>query len=161
MARQEGLRTFFDALSASLDKPVILSKAAARRTISGDFSMVAPQQTLERVVRQMGLIWYSDGQTLYVYEAAEAKSAVISLNTITVHKLDAFLRSAGLRDTRYPLRHDGLRTFYVSGPPAGDEAGPAKLQSPLCDAATFDSRQRQSPFVCPRPHAARHAAVLP
>lgn len=71
VARQEGLRTFFDALSASLDKPVILSKAAARRTISGDFSMVAPQQTLERVVRQMGLIWYSDGQTLYVYEAAE------------------------------------------------------------------------------------------
>jgi type III secretion protein C len=117
VARQEGLRTFFDALSASLDKPVILSKAAARRTISGDFSMVAPQQTLERVVRQMGLIWYSDGQTLYVYEAAEAKSAVISLNTITVHKLDAFLRSSGLRDTRYPLRHDGLRTFYISGPP--------------------------------------------
>ncbi|MGC2861433.1 invasion protein [Pseudomonas putida] len=117
VARQEGLRTFFDALSASLDKPVILSKAAARRTISGDFSMVAPQQTLERVVRQMGLVWYSDGQTLYIYEAAEAKSAVISLNTITVHKLDAFLRSSGLRDTRYPLRHDGLRTFYISGPP--------------------------------------------
>jgi len=117
VARQEGLRTFFDALSASLDKPVILSKAAARRTISGDFSMVAPQQTLERVVRQMGLVWYSDGQTLYIYEAAEVKSAVISLNTITVHKLDAFLRSSGLRDTRYPLRHDGLRTFYISGPP--------------------------------------------
>ena len=117
VARQEGLRTFFDALSASLDKPVVLSKAAARRTISGDFSMVAPQQTLERVVRQMALIWYSDGQTLYVYEAAEAKSAVISLNTITVQKLDAFLRSSGLRDARYPLRHDGLRTFYISGPP--------------------------------------------
>ena len=117
VARQEGLRTFFDALSASLDKPVILSKAAARRTISGEFSMVAPQQTLERVVRQMALIWYSDGQTIYVYEAAEAKSAVISLNTITVQKLDAFLRSSGLRDARYPLRHDGLRTFYISGPP--------------------------------------------
>lgn len=117
VARQEGLRTFFDALSAALDKPVVLSKAAARRTISGDFSMVAPQQTLEHVVRQMALIWYSDGQTLYVYEAAEAKSAVISLNTITVQKLEAFLRSSGLRDARYPLRHDGLRTFYISGPP--------------------------------------------
>ncbi|WP_426811230.1 type III secretion system outer membrane ring subunit SctC [Pseudomonas sp. WOUb67] len=117
VARQEGLRTFFDALSASLGQPVILSKAAARRTISGEFSLVAPQQTLERIVRQMALIWYSDGQTLYVYEASEAKRAVISLNTITVQKLDAFLRSSGLRDARYPLRHDGLRTFYISGPP--------------------------------------------
>ncbi|CAI3807096.1 Type 3 secretion system secretin [Pseudomonas sp. MM223] len=117
VARQEGLRTFFDALSASLGQPVILSKAAARRTISGDFSLAAPQQTLERIVRQMALIWYSDGQTLYVYEASEAKSAVISLNTITVQKLDAFLRSSGLHDARYPLRHDGLRTFYISGPP--------------------------------------------
>lgn len=117
VARQENLRTFFDALSASLGKPVILSKAAARRTISGEFSLVAPQQTLERIVRQMALIWYSDGQALYVYEAIEAKNAVISLNTITVQKLDAFLRSSGLRDARYPLRHDGLRTFYISGPP--------------------------------------------
>lgn len=117
VARQENLRTFFDALSASLGKPVILSKAAGRRTISGEFSLVAPQQTLERIVRQLALIWYSDGQALYVYEAAEAKNAVISLNTITVQKLDAFLRSSGLRDARYPLRHDGLRTFYISGPP--------------------------------------------
>ncbi len=117
VARQEGLRTFFDALSASLGKPIILSKAAARRTISGEFSLVAPQQTLERIVRQMALIWYSDGQALYVYEAAEAKSAVVSLNTINVQKLDGFLRRSGLRDARYPLRNDGLRTFYVSGPP--------------------------------------------
>lgn len=92
------------------------AKRQARRTISGDFSLAAPQQTLERIVRQMALIWYSDGQTLYVYEASEAKSAVISLNTITV-KLDAFLRGSGLHDARYPLRHDGLRTFYISGPP--------------------------------------------
>jgi type II secretory pathway component GspD/PulD (secretin) len=117
VARQENLRTFFDALSAPLGKPIILSKAAARRTISGEFSLAAPQQTLERIVRQMALIWYSDGQALYVYEAAEAKSSVISLNTITVDKLNGFLRRSGLRDARYPLRHDGLRTFYVSGPP--------------------------------------------
>nr|WP_164486728.1 type III secretion system outer membrane ring subunit SctC [Pseudomonas chlororaphis] len=117
VARQESLRTFFDALSAPLGKPIILSKAAARRTISGEFSLASPQQTLDRIVRQMALIWYSDGQTLYVYEAAEAKSTVISLNTITVETLEGFLRRSGLRDARYPLRNDGLRTFYIAGPP--------------------------------------------
>lgn len=117
LARQESLRTFFDALAAQLGKPVIASKAASRKTISGQFSMVQPQRTLERITRQMALIWYDDGQAVYVYDAAEAKNSVVSLNTITVDKLQAFLRRSGLLDTRYPLRNDGLRTFYVSGPP--------------------------------------------
>lgn len=117
VARQESLRAFFDVLSASLGKPIILSKAAARRTITGEFSLASPQKTLQRITRQMALIWYSDGQAIYVYEASEAKSTVISLNTITVEKLNSFLRRSGLQDTRYPLRNDGLRTLYVSGPP--------------------------------------------
>ncbi|AZC90121.1 type III secretion system outer membrane ring subunit SctC [Pseudomonas carnis] len=117
VARQENLRTFFDALSAPMGKPIILSKAAARRTITGEFSLAAPKQTLEQIARQMALIWYSDGQAVYVYEAAEARSTVVSLNTITVQKLEGFLRRSGLSDARFPLRNDGLRTFYVSGPP--------------------------------------------
>lgn len=117
VAKQESLRTFFDALSASLGKPIIVSKAVARRTITGEFSLANAQQSLQRIAQQMALIWYSDGQSLYVYEAGEAKSSVISLNTITVDKLTSFLRRSGLYDTRYPLRNDGLRTFYVSGPP--------------------------------------------
>ncbi|WP_097139889.1 MULTISPECIES: type III secretion system outer membrane ring subunit SctC [unclassified Pseudomonas] len=117
VARQESLRAFFDALSAPLGKPIVVSQAVARRSISGEFSFSDAQQTLQRITQQMALIWYSDGQTLYMYEAAEAKSKVISLNTITVDKLTSFLRRSGLFDPRYPLRNDGLRTFYVSGPP--------------------------------------------
>lgn len=117
VARQESLRTFFDALSASLGKPIVVSKAVAKRTVSGEFSLAAPQQTLERIARQMGLIWYGDGQSIYLYEAAESKSAVISLEVITVEKLESFLRRSGLYDTRFPLRNDGLRTLYLSGPP--------------------------------------------
>ena len=117
MARQESLHTFFDALSAPLGKPIVVSKAAARKSISGEFSLREPQRALESITRKMGLIWYSDNQTIYVYDAGEAKSTVISLNTITVEKLNSFLRRSGLLDARYPLRNDGLRTFYVSGPP--------------------------------------------
>jgi type III secretion protein C len=117
MARQESLRTFFDALSAPLGKPIVVSKAVARKTITGDFSLQQPQRTLEQITRQMGLIRYDDGQTVYLYDAAEAKSTVIALNTITVDKLQSFLRRSGLLDARYPLRTDGLRTFYISGPP--------------------------------------------
>lgn len=117
VARQESLRTFFEALSAALGKPIITSKSAGKRTVTGDFSLAAPGRTLERVTRQMGLIRYDDGQSVYIYEAAESKSAVISLNTITVAKLESFLRRSGLEDKRFPLRNDGARTLYLSGPP--------------------------------------------
>ncbi|MBF7141002.1 MULTISPECIES: type III secretion system outer membrane ring subunit SctC [Pseudomonas] len=117
VARQESLRTFFEVLAAPLGQPIIVSKAAAKRTVNGNFSLENPRKTLERLARQLGLIWYSDGQAIYLYEANESKQAVISLKTLTVPRLESFLRRSGLLDARYPLRGDGLRTLYVAGPP--------------------------------------------
>jgi type III secretion protein C len=117
VAREQSLRTFFAELSGPLGKPVIVSKAAAAKKISGEFDLSSAQRTFERIAGQMGLIWYSDGQAIYLYDAAELKSSVVSLQTLTVAKLQAFLQRSGLHDSRYPLRHDGLRTFHVSGPP--------------------------------------------
>ena len=116
-AREQSARTFFSELSGSLGKPVIVSKPAAAKRISGTFDLRAPQRTFERVAAQMGLIWYSDGQAIYLYDAPEIKSSMVSLQTLTVARLQAFLERSGLYDPRYPLRHDGLRTFHVSGPP--------------------------------------------
>ncbi|BBP60592.1 type III secretion system outer membrane ring subunit SctC [Pseudomonas sp. St316] len=116
-AREQSARTFFSELSGSLGKPVIVSKAAANKRIGGTFDLRTPQQTFERISAQMGLIWYSDGQAIYLYDASEIKSAMASLQTLTVAKLLGFLKQSGLHDARYPLRNDGLRTFHVSGPP--------------------------------------------
>jgi type III secretion protein C len=116
-AREQSARTFFSELSGSLGKPVIVSKAAATKRIGGTFDLRTPQQTFERISVQMGLIWYSDGQAIYLYDASEIKSAMASLQTLTVAKLLGFLKQSGLHDVRYPLRTDGLRTFHVSGPP--------------------------------------------
>ncbi|MGH8385613.1 MAG: type III secretion system outer membrane ring subunit SctC [Pseudomonas sp.] len=116
-AREQSARTFFSELSGSLGKPVIVSKAAAVKRVSGTFDLRTPQRTFERIAQQMGLIWYSDGQAIYLYDAPEIKSSMVSLQTLTVARLQGFLERSGLHDGRYPLRHDGLRTFHVSGPP--------------------------------------------
>ncbi|WP_178131282.1 type III secretion system outer membrane ring subunit SctC [Pseudomonas sp. C1C7] len=116
-AREQSARTFFGELYGALGKPVIVSKAAAAKRVSGTFDLRTPQRTFERIALQMGLIWYSDGQAIYLYDAPEIKSAMISLQTLTVARLQGFLERSGLYDPRYPLRHDGLRTFHVSGPP--------------------------------------------
>jgi len=112
VAREQGARVFFTELSGPLGKPVIVSKAAAAKRISGEFDLSSAQRTFERISAQMGLIWYSDGQAIYLYDASESKSSIASLHTLTVTRLQAFLQRSGLQDSRYPLRHDGLRTFH-------------------------------------------------
>lgn len=117
VAREQSVRTFFTELSGPLGKTVVVSKAAAAKRISGEFELGSAQKTFERITAQMGLIWYSDGQSIYVYDGSEVKSSMASLQTLTVSRLQGFLKQSGLHDARYPMRHDGLRTFHISGPP--------------------------------------------
>jgi type III secretion protein C len=116
-AQDESLQTLFTALSVPLGLPVVISPDVARRPISGTFDFAAPQQVLEAVARQEGLIWYSNGQGLYVYAAAEARSSVVALRHISLDRLRSFMKRTGLDESRYPLRESGGRTFNVSGPP--------------------------------------------
>lgn len=116
-ARDESLHTFFTSLSVPLGVPVVVSREVARKTITGQFDLGAAQHTLETVAEQQGLIWYSDGQVLYLYDAGEAKSSAVALRHISVDRLRGFMRRSGLDESRFPLRESGGRTFYVSGPP--------------------------------------------
>lgn len=100
-----------------LGLPVVVSRDVARKRISGVFDLAVAQQTLEAVAAQQGLIWYSDGQVLYLYDAGEAKSSAVALRHISVDKLRGFMRRSGLDESRYPLRETDGRTFYVAGPP--------------------------------------------
>ncbi|KAF1023625.1 MAG: Protein InvG [Pseudomonas sp.] len=116
-AHEESLHTFFSALAVPLGQPVVVSQAAARKRISGEFAFEQVQQVLESVASQQGLIWYDDGQAVYLYDASEAKSAVVALRHLSVERLREWMRRSGLDEKRHPLRVDGRRVFSVSGPP--------------------------------------------
>ena len=105
-AKKESLRTFFDAISSRLNKPIIVSQRAASKQISGEFDLSNPQILLERVATQ----------TIYIYDNGETKSVVLSLRYVSLDAFNNFLRKAGLYDRRFPLRGDH-GTYYVSGPP--------------------------------------------
>lgn len=118
VAKKESLRSFFDAMAAQLKKPVVVSKLAARKQITGNFDFSNPFALLEELSQQLGLIWYHDGQAIYVYDVSEIRNAVISVRSMSFAAFNEFLRRSGLYDKRYPLRGDGRNgTFYVSGPP--------------------------------------------
>lgn len=118
VADKENVRSFFSAVAAQMDKNIIVSKQAARKQISGTFSFAHPQQLLNKLSLQLGLIWYDDGQMIYLYDASETRSTVVSLRNVTLREFNEFLQRSGLADKRFPLREDGRSdTFYVSGPP--------------------------------------------
>lgn len=116
VARQENMRAFFGGVSSYLGKPIIVSKLAAGKQISGEFNFAAGD-IVSKVSRQLGLITYYDGNAIYIYDASETKNSVIKLKNITPKTLTAFLKKSGLADPRYPLRGDGIDTFYLAGPP--------------------------------------------
>lgn len=118
VARNDNLRVFFDALSPYLGRAVIVSKLAAKKQVSGDFDMTNARAQLDSIATKLGLIWYHDGQSIYVYDASEIRNATVSLAHTGVSDLVSYLRTTGLYDRRYPIRGDARsRVFYVSGPP--------------------------------------------
>lgn len=118
VARNESISSLLETMGYYLTKPVIVSKIAARKQVSGRFDFDDADRTLDQLSRKLGLIWYSDGTTIYVYDASEMRNAVVTLQTMTLERFNAFLQNSGLYDARYKIKgQQNLNTFYVSGPP--------------------------------------------
>jgi type II secretory pathway component GspD/PulD (secretin) len=118
VANKQSVQVVFNALSSRMNRPVILSRAATKKQVSGTFDLASPWLALDRLAEQLSLIWYFDGQSVYVYDASETKNSVVSLHNIGLKNLIGFLQKSGLFDKRYPLKGvPGAGPFYVSGPP--------------------------------------------
>ncbi|HGV5320932.1 TPA: type III secretion system secretin MxiD [Shigella sonnei] len=119
VAQSDTVGSFFDRFSALLNYPIVVSKQAAKKRISGEFDLSNPEEMLEKLALLVGLIWYKDGNALYIYDSGELISKVILLENISLNYLIQYLKDANLYDHRYPIRGNiSDKTFYISGPPA-------------------------------------------
>lgn len=117
-SKDESVKGLLEAIGSSLKKPVIVSKAAMLKKISGEFVISNPDMLLDKISGILGLSWYFDGQSIYVYDGAENKNIIITLKNINYSYLQRFLSKSGLLDKKYPIKGDDLsNTFYLSGPP--------------------------------------------
>ncbi|WP_164273910.1 type III secretion system outer membrane ring subunit SctC [Stenotrophomonas sp. B1-1] len=117
VSRNESVEQLAASLANGMRQSAIVSAKAKRRRVSGSFDLANPRRVLDQVSDQIGLVWYSDGRFLYIYEAAEATSAVGHLRYANVTSLFDFLEKTRLADKRYAVRGGTEGTFYVSGPP--------------------------------------------
>lgn len=117
-SKDESVKGLLDAIGSSLKKPVIISKAAMMKKISGEFVISNPEMLLDKITGILGLMWYFDGQNVYVYDGAETKNVIITLRNINFSYLQRFLEKSDLIDKKYPIKGDDFSsTFYLSGPP--------------------------------------------
>jgi len=119
VAKNESIQFLFNALSTESKRPYVLSKLAQKKTVTGDFDISNPSKFLDKISTQIGLVWYDDGQSFYVYDNSELKNAVVMLRAATLTTLNEFLTRTGLASARYPIRGEPRNNaFYVAGPPA-------------------------------------------
>jgi type III secretion protein C len=118
VSRADSADHLLNAIGVRARQAVVLSPKAQRKKVSGNFDLARPFDVLTKVASELGLVWYSDGQSIYVYDASEQKNSVGRLRSTSVATLSDFLRKARLADARYPIRGGGADgTFYVAGPP--------------------------------------------
>lgn len=116
--QKQPVTVYFQALSALLERPVILSTASKKMEVSGQFDLTDPMLALKAFCHDMGLIWYFDGLAIYVYRQDELSSALVRLEHLSVEGLVRALRDAGLYDETYPLKaRPDAHSFYLAGPP--------------------------------------------
>lgn len=118
VSRGDGVSALLNALAGQMELPVVVSTKAQKRRVEGSFNLRDPRAVLNQLSRDLGLVWYSDAQTLYVYEASETRNAVGHMQHASVALLNDFLRRTRLADARFSVRGNSADgTFYVSGPP--------------------------------------------
>lgn len=117
-ANNKSVDFVFKAISSQINKPFIVSSRAKKYSVTGRFDLNKPMEMVERITHDLGLIWYFDGSIYYIYEASEAKTAIIHFPARSYRDLEDFLHSNDMYDSRYPLKMNmPSNTLYISGPP--------------------------------------------
>ncbi|OZS75960.1 EscC/YscC/HrcC family type III secretion system outer membrane ring protein [Providencia rettgeri] len=108
----------FDAVAERLNKPIILSKLAAQKKVTGNFNLTNADEMFKALARRIALVWYDDGASIYVYDNSEMRSAIIPTNNVSSNQLLNYIQRNGIYDSRFPVRsQEGERLLFVSGPP--------------------------------------------
>jgi len=87
-------------------------------TINGKFEDLSPEEFLNRLSRSNGLIWFYDGNVVYVYPAQKVESTFLPVNEWASKKLLETVAGLGMVAPSSLIRVVGSNGIaFVSGPP--------------------------------------------
>ena len=113
---QEPLRDFLEALAASQKTPIVISEKI-EVVVSGYYKKMIPRDIFGEVAKANGLVWYYDGNTLYINREDEMQTGSVSLKYATPTGFTHALERLGVLDHHYHwVASDVDRMIYFKGP---------------------------------------------
>lgn len=117
VAEGESLRDVLVNFGANYEVSVVVSDKVNDQ-VNGQFEHDEPQAFLQQLASLYNLVWYYDGNVLYVFKNSEVQSRLIKLAQTGAAELQQALQRAGIWEARFGWRPDtDNRLVYVSGPP--------------------------------------------
>ncbi|WP_198559572.1 SctC family type III secretion system outer membrane ring subunit AscC [Aeromonas sobria] len=117
VAEGEGLRDVLVNFGANYEVSVVVSDKVNDQ-VNGQFEHDEPLAFLQQLASLYNLVWYYDGNVLYVFKNSEVQSRLINLEQTGAAELKQALQRAGIWEPRFGWRPDAdNRLVYVSGPP--------------------------------------------
>ena len=117
VAEGESLRDVLVNFGANYEVSVVVSDKVSDQ-VNGQFEHDEPLAFLQQLASLYNLVWYYDGNVLYVFKNSEVQSRLINLEQTGAAELKQALQRAGIWEPRFGWRPDAdNRLVYVSGPP--------------------------------------------
>jgi type III secretion protein C len=87
-------------------------------SVSGGFQGATPAHFYEQLVSAYGLVWFYDGNVLYIDPASSVKSEILQANYVDATKVNKLIESLGFLYSNGSVRGmPGNGVIVVSGPP--------------------------------------------
>ncbi len=117
VAEGESLRDVLVNFGTNYEVSVVVSDKVNDQ-VNGQFEHEEPRAFLQQLASLYNLVWYYDGNVLYVFKNSEVQSRLIKLAQTGAPELKQALQRAGIWEPRFGWRPDAdNRLVYVSGPP--------------------------------------------
>ncbi|OZG74364.1 EscC/YscC/HrcC family type III secretion system outer membrane ring protein [Hahella sp. CCB-MM4] len=116
-AENEPIRELLQQFASSINTPIVISDKV-QGVVNGNFEKASARDFIDRLAKIHSLLWYYDGQVLYVYDTSEVETDLIHLQSVSSQRLINTLADLGVLDRRFTLRaivQEGI--VMVSGPP--------------------------------------------
>ena len=113
---QEPLVDLLQTLASTQKVPVVLSPQI-KDVVSLHYKQQLPEVIFDNLIKTYGLIWFFDGETLYVYKENEAQRGSVSLEKMTPQAFTTAMKRLNVLDSQYHWEVSEVdNMIYFTGP---------------------------------------------
>ncbi len=113
---QEPLSELLQTLASTQEVPIVVSQKI-QAVVSLHYKERLPEDIFNDLVKTYGLIWFFDGETLFVYKEDEAQRGSVSLEKMSPQAFTAAMQRLSVLDSQYHWEVSEVdNVIYFTGP---------------------------------------------